>query len=298
MNNRFKITIWIVIALILNSCSIMTQRYASHETFPQPVTDYRPKGILEDAMIPSDEPKLHSRRALVYLPADYYQNDDRYPVLYLLHGARGNEVTWIERGRILQLVDSLSSGAYTHPFILVLPNMNSYRDSIDYGHSRAKNAISAFYSVNGTVETFFVSNVVKEIDLKYRTIASKEGRAIAGMSLGAMQSIYISAGNPDIFGSIGLFSPMAHSIIQPGKYSGFYSHLWEKMGNQFVNPPQDYCIMIGKTDFFYPHMCNWHKKLEKKAYSHSFYVTNGGHEWYNWEAFAARFMSSCSAFRL
>lgn len=284
----------LLVLLSLDSCSVMSGRYAYHTAYPEPEITYKPQGILEYVMVPSSEPGMKERRATVYLPSGYYSCDERYPVLYLLHGARGNELTWIERGAVLQSIDSLRAHSAARDFILVLPNMNSYKDAVDYGYSRAKNALSSFYGVDGTVESCFITDVVRTIDTRYRTIDSKDGRAIAGMSIGALQAIYISAGNPDSFDSVGLFSPMAHSFVRAGENSSFYRHLWDKMDRQFADPPKDYCIMIGKTDFFYPHMKSWHRKLDKRAYPHSFHIAEGGHEWYNWEAFAVRFISTAA----
>ena len=272
----------------------MNPRYARHTEYPA-VQTTRCEGIVETPLIPSSEPGMTERRAVVYLPHDYYGSDRRYPVFYLIHGARGNELTWIEMGNILSTVDSLRSVGAASDFILVLPNMNSYRDDRDYSFSRAKTALGTFYGIDGTVESVFIDDVVSEIDRKYRTLADKNHRAIAGMSIGALQAIHISASSPDTFGSIGLFSAMNRSFIRPGKDSRFYNGLWNKLDRQFENPPLDYCIMIGKGDFFYPHMLLFDKKLARKGYPHSLYVAEGGHEWYNWQDFARVFIEKSHA---
>ncbi|MCR4566282.1 MAG: hypothetical protein K5651_09380, partial [Bacteroidales bacterium] len=60
---------------------------------------------------------------IIYLPADYYQSGERYPVVYLLHGARGYETSWIRKGDIFQKTDSLFTNNLAAHFILVMPNV-------------------------------------------------------------------------------------------------------------------------------------------------------------------------------
>lgn len=273
---------------LMASCS--TSKYARHAEYPTIDSSIRYEGILEACMHDCSVEGPRQRRMHVYLPQHYYESTERYPALYLLHGARGNELSWIEKGNLLHNIDSLTAAGAMKETIVVLPNMNQYDSEQDYGKSRLKGAMEAFYEVDGMVEYAFVTDVVTTIDSLYRTIADKEHRAIAGMSIGAMQAMHISANAPSTFGYVGLFSSMVHPVLRRSEHSSFYKGLKGKLATQFATPPLLYSIMIGKTDFYYPRMMMYANYLSSKGYAHEIHLTKGGHQWFNWEEFANLFM--------
>lgn len=277
-------------AFVLASCG--ASRYAMNAQFPVVDSGIEYEGILEECMHDCSVEGPRQRRMYVYLPKDYYDTEDRFPVLYLLHGARGNELSWIHKGNILHNIDSLTSSSLMKETIVVFPNVNQYNSERDFGKSRLKGAIESFFETDGTVEAAFVNDVVSTVDSLYRTVPDKEHRAIAGLSIGAMQSMYISANSPSSFGYIGLFSSMVHPVLRKSDHSSFYRHLKAKMREQFVAPPELYYIMVGKTDIYYPRMMSFSRYLEKKGYPFEFYITEGGHQWYNWEKYSEIFMQS------
>lgn len=276
--------------LLAVSCG--TSKYAVHQQYPAVGDDIKYEGILEERFHDCSVEGPDKRRMLVYLPKDYYQDDDRYPVLYLLHGARGNELSWIEKGDILHNIDSLTSSLKMKETIVVFPNANQYDDEKDFGKSRLKGAIESFFETDGIVEAAFLNDVVASIDSLYRTIPDQGHRAIAGLSIGAMQSMYISANSPGSFDYIGLFSSMVHPVLRKSEHSTFYKGLKVKMKRQFEQPPARYYIMVGKTDFYYPRMMAFRRFLDRKGYPYELYVSSGGHQWYNWEEYANIFMQT------
>lgn len=288
MRRACRTVAFFALVLLLQSCA--AGKYALNSQYPQVNVKGNPLGILEEVLYPSSEPGMVERRAYVYLPKDYYESGERYPVFYLLHGARGNECVWIEKGNLLHNIDSLCASGAMLPTIVVLPNANQYNDADDYGKARLKSALEAFYEVDGTVESRFVNDVVASTDSLFRTIPDKEHRALAGMSIGAMQAIHMSANFPDAFGYVGMFSPMVSSFIKAGPDNGFYRKLNDKLAVQFQNPPRLYAVMIGATDFFENSITEWDRELTRKGYPHEFHIAPGGHEWYNWEEFCNQFM--------
>ena len=103
-----------------------------------------PAGILETVKYPcSNSEGPSERKMLVYLPRDYYETQRNYPVLYLIHGARGTETAWVKKGDLLPSLDSLVAGGKAEEMIVVMPNMNHYEDdkdfadSVSYTHLRA-----------------------------------------------------------------------------------------------------------------------------------------------------------------
>lgn len=275
------------IALLSMSCS--ATRYAA-TNYAQPSCDYKHAGVLEQSFYRCSVDGPSERRMFVYLPADYHESSERYPVLYLLHGARGNELSWITRGNLLRNIDSLMCNGLMRRSIIVLPNTNQYKDDRDFAKSRIKGAMESFFENNGMVEYSFVEDVVKKIDRTYRTIPQKSSRAIAGLSIGALQAIHISATHPDMFDYIGLFSPMVHPFTRHSEHSSFYRHLKSRQQTQFAAPPRLYWVMIGRKDFFFPRMNSYCRYLERRNYSHEYLVSAGGHQWYNWSMYCNMFM--------
>jgi len=260
-------------------------------TFVHP--EYVPKGVLQEVYFKSSVPGPTYRRMQVYLPEGYYGNCDRYPVIYLIHGARGNEDAWIKNGTILQVADSLTANGYCKPFILVMPNMNQYKNDRDFKNSRTKRAFESLFDVDGAVESAFPRDVVHTVDSLFRTVPDKQHRALAGLSLGGLQSIFLGANNPDLADYFGLFSPTRRTALKPSEYNEFYSYLKDKLSVQFTDPPKLYMICIGKRDIFFSQMKNFRRYLRKQGYPFVYYETPGGHSWKNWKPYCTYFMQEC-----
>lgn len=252
------------------------------------------RGTVDAVEYRTKEKGLSRRRQVAYLPPSYYQDTlKRYPVMYLLHGARGNEITWQDSGSVFTGLDSLVLKGQAEEFILVLPNVNNYFGEKDYKNGHAVNAVRAFWTVDGAVEKLFVDEVVAVTDSVFRTIPSRESRAIAGMSSGGLQCIYISANHPEVFGYVGAFSPYYYPPVSAAGNMDFYGGIWPKLRRQFaVSPPVKYDIMIGNRDFFYPHIRNIARRFEANGFPHRLTVIPDGHEWTAWKAFFLQFSSS------
>lgn len=284
----------ISVVLILDSCGIYKARVASNSsllTASQIEETYRPEGTVVETYHRCSVPGPSRRRMLVYLPKGYQDSDRRYPVFYLIHGARGNEAAWITKGNVLHYADSLFDCGAAEPCIIVLPNLNYYNDDADCGNSRSKGAIEAFFETDGRAESAFVRDVVHHVDSCFRTLPDKGHRAVGGMSIGALQSIYISAWNPDVFDHIGMFSPMYKAPPRHGRYAWFYGHLKDNLKVQFEEAPRTYDIEIGRADFFYPHIAGYRRYLTRQGYGFQYFEYPGGHEWYNWEKAFCNFLT-------
>lgn len=278
------------VGLMLLLCSCSAGRFAANSAFPMPEPVYVPDGTLEEVLYRSSAGGPSHRRMLVYLPPGYDDGSDRYPVLYLLHGARGNELSWIDEGRVLQNVDSLTRCGKIQKTIVVFPNMNRYKDEDDFGRSRRKNALESSFGTDGGVEAMFVRETVAVTDSMFRTIPHKDSRAIAGLSIGASQAVQISANFPDKFGYVGVFSPVIRTYTVKGPFRHFYRGLNDKMKAQFTDAPNVYCIMSGRNDVFYPRILRLIMHMKAEKYPFGFISTPGGHTWENWESYSVLFM--------
>ena len=142
--------LYFAITLLLCSCSV--SRKAVVAEYPMIKEGYSHQGILEECIYECSVNGPRERRMLVYLPAEYYDTTACYPVFYLLHGAQGNETSWINKGDLLQNIDSLTAHGMMKRCIVVLPNTNQHNNDRDYGKSRIKGALEAFFENDGMVE--------------------------------------------------------------------------------------------------------------------------------------------------
>lgn len=237
-----------------------------------------------------DSPALGlERRMTVYTPAGYETSGKRYPVLYLLHGMGGDEGAWISLGRTAQILDNLIAQGKAKPMIVVMPNGNASQEAAPGESSRGMvpPTMQLPKTMEGSYEQAF-PEIVKFIDKNYRTIKSKSGRAIAGLSMGGFHSLHISKQYPDMFNYIGLFS----AAIMPNKEvsSLIYENMEEKLKVQFDKNPALYWIAIGKTDFLYKANEEYRKLLDEKGYKYTYYESDEGHIWKNWRIYLTEFV--------
>ena len=226
------------------------------------------------------------RRLTVYTPAGYETSGKRYPVFYLLHGMGGDENAWSELGRTAQILDNLI--AQGKPMIVVMTNGNAALEAAPGESSLgfAAPSMNLPKTMEGSFETAF-PDVVKFIDKTYRTQANKQGRAIAGLSMGGYHSMHISKQYPDMFDYVGLFS----AAIMPNKdvKSPIYDNLEAKLKTQFAKKPALYYIAIGNKDFLFQANSDYRKMLDEKGYKYEYYETGEGHIWKNWRIYLTEF---------
>lgn len=229
------------------------------------------------------------RRMTVYTPAGYETSGKRYPVFYLLHGMGGDEEAWISLGRTSQILDNLIAQGKAKPMIVVMTNGNASQEAAPGESSLGMKppTMQLPKTMDGSFEQAF-PDVVKFVDKNYRTLKSKSGRAIAGLSMGGFHSLHISKQYPDIFDYVGLFS----AAILPNKdvSSPVYEDMEGKLKIQFAKKPSLYWIAIGKTDFLYKANENYRKQLDENGYKYTYYETGEGHIWKNWRIYLSEFV--------
>ena len=113
---RLRLIYYYIAVLLLCSCSV--SRHAVVAEYPMIENGYSHKGILEECFYECSVDGPRERRMFVYLPAEYYDTTACYPVFYLLHGAQGNETSWIIKGHLLQHIDSLTAHGLMEPSIV------------------------------------------------------------------------------------------------------------------------------------------------------------------------------------
>lgn len=134
---------------------------------------------------------------LVYTPAGYGKEDKKWPVLYLQHGGGENETAWFTLGNVAEIMDNLIADGLAEPCVVVMNNTHVPARKTD-----EEPGVRAF----GAADDLVVKECMPFIESRYSVRTDKWGRAVAGLSMGSMQSSYIGFSHPDLFGAIGLFS--------------------------------------------------------------------------------------------
>ena len=252
-----------------------------------------PHGTMSKVWYPSPTLGMNQRRMTVYTPAGYDNNTkEKYPVLYLLHGAGGDENAWSELGRTAQILDNLIAQGKAKPMIMVMPNGNGGQQAVpgESPTSMYKPSFMNERTMDGAIEAAFVKDVVGYVDSHYRTIADNQHRAIAGLSMGGFHSLWISANNPETFDFVGLFSAAISRENPQGEYAYIYQDLDKKLTAQFEKAPKLYYIAIGDKDFLFNDNVNYRSKLDAKGVKYEYWETDGGHEWRNWRKYLNAFL--------
>ncbi len=138
----------------------------------------------------------------VYLPDGYATSRLRYPVLYLLHGIGQNRDEWVTKGEIAHEADLLIAAGQIPPCVIVMPSAGD----------------SWFVDGPERMETAFGREFVPYIDQHYRTIASSDGRVIAGESMGGYGALRLLMLNPRMFSAAALLSPAVY-VPEPPEHS-------------------------------------------------------------------------------
>lgn len=244
-----------------------------------------PHGTVSKVWYPSPTLGMERRRMTVYTPAGYEDSQESYPVLYLLHGAGGDENAWSELGRAVQILDNLIAQGKAKPMIVVMPNGNGGQEAVpgEYPNSMYKPSFINPKTMEGSFEKAF-PDIMNYVETHYRTVNDKAHRAIAGLSMGGFHSLYISANYPDKFSYVGLFSA-AINRQSKSENAYIYENLEEKLAAQFAEAPKLYFIAIGNGDFLYQDNVKYRQLLDKHGYKYEYMETDGGHEWRNWRKY-------------
>ena len=155
-----------------------------------------PHGNVQQVLFPSKSTNT-VRRAFVYTPPTYGKNKkERFPVLYLQHGWGENETSWPVQGCAGLIMDNLIAEGKIKPFIVVMTY--GMTNDVRFGGIREFTAED--------FEKVLVDELVPYIDANFQTKADKWNRAMAGLSMGGMETKLITLRRPEVFGSYGLLS--------------------------------------------------------------------------------------------
>jgi len=193
----------------------------------------------------------------VYTPPGYNHDNRVYPVLYIMHGAGGNETDWIINMRANFILDNLIAQGKAVPMILVSPN---------------------FY-VEGQPTTAFpqelMDSIIPYIEQNYRTAPGAQNRAMAGLSMGGGSTMQTLMSHPGVFAYYGLFSPVffpsatyPYTLLANPEINKDTKLLWMTVGD--------------RTDIAYNFTYNLKAQLDQYQVNYTFVQGSGGHVWGIW----------------
>jgi enterochelin esterase-like enzyme len=183
-----------------------------------------PHGNVQQILFPSPSTGTQ-RRAFVYTPPGYNANKAaRYPVLYLQHGWGEDETAWSNQGHANLIMDNLIAEKKARPFIIVMTY--GMTNGIEPG---APGGLASFDIK--PFATVLLHELIPYVDSHFRTIADRDHRAMAGLSMGGMETKTIVTANVDTFAYVGLFSGGTFSLDDVAKSPGFR----DKMKLAFVS---------------------------------------------------------------
>lgn len=227
------------------------------------------------------------RRMHVYTPPGYERNHDRYPVLYLLHGAGDSDDSWSTVGRAGFILDNLIAAKKAKPMIVVMPA----------GHTGPMNLIGA-----DPFEKDFLAVIIPTIEKTYRVRTHRNDRAIAGLSMGGGQALNIAIPHLDRFGYVGVFSAglfRAYPFRRPSRSAhdtGVSSpSLWEQQHLAQLNNKRWkrglklLWFSTGQDDPLLPITRFTINLLNRHGFKPVFIESPGRHTWLNWRNYLIEF---------
>lgn len=176
----------LAIATTLSTILLSTHAFANSE-------------VISDAM-DSDVLKKEIKMK-VYLPEGYEDSGKSYPVIYMLHGAESDETSWVDRGGIKVTADALIQRGQLRPSIIVMPTLGKNSWYIDGNSDQA--------------ETALIKDLIPYIEEKYKASSERQGRSVAGLSMGGYGALNLSLSHPEFFCAAGILSPAIYNPLPP-----------------------------------------------------------------------------------
>ena len=147
------------------------------------------------------------RRAFVYTPPGYDEHPaTHYPVLILQHGSGEDETGWTRQGRAQFILDNLIAARKARPMIVVMDRGYAQRAGTASTAAGSSAWLQDLHVAFTSFEDVVIHDLIPTIDASYRTIPDREHRAMAGLSMGGMQTLFIALQHLDLFAYIGSLS--------------------------------------------------------------------------------------------
>ncbi len=210
------------------------------------------------------------RQFYIYKPAGYDENTNKkYPVLYILHGGGEDESSWATQGKTDLILDNLIAEKKAIPMLVVMPDGNVPLSGF------GENSLKLF-------EAELKQSVIPFIESNYRTETDSKKRAIAGLSMGGVQTLYVGMNNTDLFSYLGVFSSGWILPMQSNLADAQYN-LMEKNLDKIKNNLNLLWIGVGgKEDIAFKNCQTMLSKFDEMKIKYIYSEYPGGHTWPVW----------------
>ncbi len=216
-----------------------------------------------------------NRKVMIILPPNYDEAKE-YPVLYLLHGIGGDENEWAQ-GRPTWVIGNLNQAGEAAEMIVVMPNIRARaNDAANGADMYSAEAIAAFDNFINDLR----DDLMPYMKENFPIAEGRENTAVAGLSMGGREALYIGLTMPETFGYIGAFCPAPGVLpydVEPGLFQATDFKAAEGLDAYIL-------INAGKTDFL---VGEWPQTyadtLTANGTANVFYVTEGGHDFTVWK---------------
>lgn len=216
---------------------------------------------------------------LIYAPPGYEDSEEAYPVLYLQHGFGENETGWIWQGRIGRIMDNLLAKNRAVPMLIVMAD-GMIRQTEGEEEKLAHEKFPAF----------LLQDMLPFVEKKYRVLSDREHRAMAGLSMGSIQTSMTALMHPELFGWIGLFSGFMRNFIGVEKADASHLKLLLAEPEKFNEENRLFFRAMGKQDSYFGFFMEEDQLCEDYRIRQVRRVYEGGHDWNVWRQCAYEFL--------
>ena len=222
------------------------------------------------------------RRLHAYMPPGYESGEGKFPVFYLLHGASDSDNSWSTVGRAGFIMDNLIAAGKAKPMIVIMP----------HGHTGPQRS---GVRASGEFEREFTTDIMPLVEKRFRVQADRSHRALAGLSMGGMQTLSIGIPNLEQFGYLGVYSSGIFGIAGGQNRGQPEGPSFEEKYAAILDDAQKkeelkvFWFATGKDDFLVETSRATVAMFKKHNFNVSYKETNGGHTWVNWREYLNEF---------
>jgi enterochelin esterase-like enzyme len=210
------------------------------------------------------------RQFYIYTPAGYDINtNEKYPVLYILHGGGEDERGWATQGKTDLILDNLITEKKAKPMLVVMPDGNV--DVPGFG----ENSLKMF-------EAELKRCIIPFVEKNYRAEADSKNRALAGLSMGGIQTLYVGINNTALFSYLGVFSSGWILTMQSSIADAQYHFMQKNVDMINSNLKLIWIAMGGEEDIAYRNCQVMLSKFDEMKINYTYSEYPGGHTWPVW----------------
>jgi enterochelin esterase-like enzyme len=222
------------------------------------------------------------RRLHVYTPPGYESGKGKYPVFYLLHGAFDSDDSWSSVGRAGFILDNLIAARTAKPMVVVMP----------HGHT---GPFSFGMPLSGQFETEFISDIMPQMEQRYRVYTDRRHRAMAGLSMGGAHTLNIGIPHLDKFAYLGVYSSGIFGIAGGPGTNPPQGPTFEEKQKAILDDPKLkkglklFWFATGKDDFLVATSRATVEMFKKHQFKVIYKETDGAHTWDKWREYLNEF---------